>query len=80
MTEEAIPVRSKKKFICENVNKLSVEDKKEIRVLLVHAGKSKNIIYNRDGAAVNLDILEENLITSIYTLVDHKIKKLTAGF
>jgi hypothetical protein len=80
MSDDTNTIKLKKKFICENVNKLSTEDKNEIRILMVRAGKSKNIIYNKDGAAVNLDILDESLVTSIYSLVDHKIKKLTVSF
>ena len=79
MSEDTVSIRTKKRFICDNVNKLTIDDKKEIRVLLVRAGKNKNIIYNKDGAAVNLDILGDNIITSIYALIDHKIKRLNSG-
>ena len=71
-------IKQRKKYICDNVNNLSIEDKKQIYMLIKTSGKDIKISVNKDGLAVNLDseAVDESLIISIYTLVDHKIKRL----
>ena len=71
---------AKKQFITNNVNKLSSEDHGRICTILIQNGKRKNIIYNKDGACVNLDILDDASVNSIYVFVEYTINKLNLTF
>lgn len=73
-------MEQKKTYIVDNVNELSLEDKGGICSILIEKGKKKNIIYNKDGGCVNLDILDEAVINTIYAFVKYKMDKINTTF
>lgn len=72
--------KQKKEYIVDNVNELSLEDKGGICAILIQNGRKKNIIYNKDGGCVNLDILDDSVINSLYAFVEYKMKKINTTF
>jgi len=73
-------IRAKKQYITDNVNELSIEDKGRICTILIQNGKRKNIIYNKDGGCINLDILDDAIVNSIYVFIDYTINRLNSTF
>lgn len=80
METAEISLKAKKQYTIDNSNELQLEDKREICTILTREGKGKNIIYNKDGVCVNLDIIDEATIHRIYMFIKYKMEKINTTF
>lgn len=75
---DKLTIEQKKKYICENAKKLSVEDARDVITLLKRRGYKEKIKCDASNANINLDQISKkdiNIINEIYSQIHHKINK-----
>jgi hypothetical protein len=64
-----------KRYLINNIEKLSIADKKSIGNILNRNKKQEHLIPCSSGTIINLDNLNEEIIEQMYNLMIHKLKK-----
>lgn len=64
-----------KRYLINNIEKLSIADKKSIGNILNRNKKQEHLIPCSSGTIINLDNLHEEIIEQMYNLMIHKLKK-----
>ena len=70
-----VSTEAKKHYICENTKLLPLDDRRDIARLLYRLELFNSISFTSNGARINLDVVPEFAISTIYTSVKHKRDK-----
>lgn len=75
--ETKLSFEDKKRYICNNMNLLTREEKLDVTYIFVRMGYKKNIKESSDGCRINLDDIPEGVINNVYGAIYHKLNKAT---
>lgn len=70
-----IPLSDKMAYICDNINDLDIQYRKDILQMIYNTPDKDKIYEKGNGSQINLNQLPAHLVTSIYTFAYRKMQE-----